>query len=146
MLILKRLSIWLLETALEALLLGMALSSLLGVTQHAYARDVAVGFVWISTMFFSTGYLLTTGIARAVWQPRRVWLYSMLAMLLFLVHFEILNYSAGGIFDAAKRTLIRIVGACIVFACTITGGAVLRKWSRTQGPSSRAGASSATVN
>jgi hypothetical protein len=129
MLILKRLSIWLLETALEALLLGVALSSLLGVTQHAYVRDSAVSFVWISTMFFSTGYLFTTGIARAVWQPRKVWLYSALATLLFFIHFEILSYVAGGIFDPTKRAAIRLAGGCIVVLCTMAGGLALRRWT-----------------
>ena len=132
MLILKRLSIWLLETALEALLLGVALSSLLGVTQHAYARDAAVSFIWIGTIFFSTGYLFTTGIARAVWQPRRTWLYSTLATLLFLIHFEILNFAAGGIFDPTRRAAIRITGGFMVVLCTMVGSLALRKWTATK--------------
>ena len=45
MLILKRLVIWLVETSLEALLLGVVLVSLLGDNQHAYIKDLAVSFV-----------------------------------------------------------------------------------------------------
>lgn len=129
MLILKRLAIWLIETSLEALLLAVVLVCLLGDDQHKYAKDLSVSFVWIGTMFFSTGYLFTTAIARAVWRGATVRLYPVVAVVLFLVHFEILNYSAGGIFDLRKRVVIRIVGVCIVLACTFVGNLVLRKWT-----------------
>jgi hypothetical protein len=49
--------------------------------------------------------------------------------VLFFVHFEILNHAAGGIFDAPKRTVIRIAGACIVVACTFAGTLLLRRWT-----------------
>lgn len=129
MLILKRLLIWLLECSLEALLLAVVLVILSGDDQHAYVKDVAVGFVWISTIFVSTGYLLTTGLARAIWQPGRAWQYPRVATVLFLIHFEILNHAAGGIFDPAKRAAIRVAGAFIVFTCTVAGTFVLRKWA-----------------
>jgi hypothetical protein len=129
MLILRRLSIWPLETSLEALLLGVVLVSSSDANQHNFVKDVAVSVVWIATMFFSTGYLLTTGIARAIWQPGRLWPYSMVATALFFIHFEILNHSAGGIFDPPKRAVIRIAGGCIAFACTLLGTLVLRQWT-----------------
>lgn len=128
--ILKRLVVWSVETSLEALFLAVALIAVLGDSQHAYIKDIAVSFVWIATMFFSTGYLLSTGVARAAWQPTRVWLYSLIAVMLFLIHFEILNYAAGGIFDPTKRAVIRISGACIVYACTFAGNLTLRNWTR----------------
>jgi hypothetical protein len=136
MVILRRLFIWLLETSLEALLLGMVLVSLSGDNQQAYVKDLAVSFAWISTMFFSTGYLLTTGIARAIWQAGRAWQYSIVATVLFFIHFEILNHAAGGLFDPPKRAVIRIAGGCVVFACTLAGTLVLRRWT---GTSSKAG-------
>ena len=55
-------------------------------------------------------------------------LYPVLAVVLFLVHFEILNYLAGGIFDLKKRVVIRVAGVCIVLACTFAGNLILRKW------------------
>lgn len=122
---------------METLLLAVILVSLSGNGKHAYIRDVAVSSVWIGAMFFSTGYLFTTGIARTIWQPRRVWLYPMLATLLFLIHFEILNYTAGGIFDPAKRAVIRIAGGCIVLVCTFAGSMALQK--RPAGQSRRQG-------
>ena len=129
MLILKRLSIWLLETSLEALLIGMVLVSLFGCDQHAYGKCLGINFVWISTMFFSTGYLFTTAIFRAIWRGRSLWSYSVAALMLFLIHFEILNHAAGGAFDLPKRAVIRIAGGCIVFACTFAGTLVLRRWT-----------------
>lgn len=125
----KRIVVWLLETLLEALLLSVVLVCLLGDNQHRYAKDLAVSFVWIGTMFFSTGYLFTTVIARAAWRGRFAWLYSGVALVLFFIHFEILNHSAGGIFDAPKRAVIRIAGACIVLACTFVGTLLLRRWA-----------------
>ena len=125
---LKRLLVWFIETSLEGALLAVVLVSLFGCDQHAYDKCLAVNFVWIGTMFFSTGYLLSTGIARALWRGRSIWIYPVVATLLFFIHFEILNYIAGGAFDTAKRSVIRVAGACIVFACTLAGTFALRKW------------------
>jgi hypothetical protein len=125
---LKQLLVWFLETSLEVALLAATLVSLFGCDQHAYGKCLAVNFVWIGTMFFSTGYLFSTGIARAIWRGRSTWIYSVVATVLFLIHFEILNYAAGGAFDPAKRSVIRVAGACIVFACTFLGSLVLRRW------------------
>ena len=129
MLILKRLSIWLCETSLEALLLAGVLVSLFGCDQHAYGKCIGVTFVWVGTMFFGAGYLFTTAIARAVWRGGTVRLYPVVAVVLFLVHFEILNHAAGGAYDPPKRLVIRIAGVCIVLACTFVGNMVLRKWT-----------------
>jgi len=128
MLTLKRLTIWFLETVFEAFLLSVVLVCLLGDDQHKYAKDLSVSFVWVGTMFFSTGYLFTTAIARAVWRGGTVRLYPVVAVVLFLVHFETLNYSAGGIFDLKKRVVIRVAGVCIVLVCTFAGNLILRKW------------------
>ena len=125
---LKRLLVWFIETSLEGALLAVVLVRLFGCDQHPYGKCLAVNFVWIGTMFFSTGYLLSTGIARAMWRGRSMWIYSVVATVLFFIHFEILNYAAGGAFDPAKRSVIRVAGACIVFACTLAGTFALRKW------------------
>jgi hypothetical protein len=128
MLVVKRLTIWLLEIILETALLGVVLVNLFGCDLHAYVKCLAVNFVWIGTLFFSTGYLFSTGVARAIWRGRNVWIYPMIATALFFVHFEILNYAAGGAFDLAKRSVIRVAGACIVFTCTFLGSLALQRW------------------
>ena len=129
MLILKGLSIWLLEISIEALLLAAVLVSMFRCDQHDYGRCLGVNFVWVGTMFFATGYLFTTAASRSVWRIAVRWYYVVVALGLFYVHFEILNYSAGGAFDAPKRTVIRIAGGCIVSACTLAGTLLLRKWT-----------------
>jgi hypothetical protein len=68
MLILKRLAVWLIETSLEVLLLGLVLTLLLGHDQHAFLKDVLIYSSGIVLLFFTTGYLLTTTVARAVWR------------------------------------------------------------------------------
>jgi hypothetical protein len=138
MLILKRLFTWLLETSLEAVLLGVVLLSLFGCDQHVYIKCLAVNFIWIGTMFFSTGYLLSTCVARALWQRRSLWIYPLIATVLFFIHFEILNRAAGGAFDPAKRFVIRVAGGCIVFTCTFLGSLLLRNWMPVRSNSTEA--------
>ena len=133
--LLKRILVWFLETLLEAVLLALTLICLFGDNKHAYFKDFAIGFVWIGTMFFSTGYLLSTIVARAIWRGRSLWIYSVIATVLFSIHFEILNYAAGGAFDPPQRWVVRITGACIAFLCTLAGTFFLRQWG-----SARAGA------
>jgi hypothetical protein len=126
MLILKRLAIWLFETSLEALLLAVVLVSLFGCDQHTYGKCIGVTSVWVGSMFFGTGYLFTTAIARAVSRGVSVWPYSVIALALFFIHFEILNHAAGGMYDAPKRIVLRLAGGCIVLACTFAGTLLLR--------------------
>ena len=78
----KRLVVWFLETVLEALLISVVLVCLFGGNQHRYAKDLAVSFVSIGTMLFSTGYLFTTAIARAASQGRFIRLYPGVALIL----------------------------------------------------------------
>lgn len=125
----KRLAVWLIEVVLEAMLLSVVLLCLSGYTRGTVLKDLTVGFIWITTMFFSTGYLFTTAIARAVWRGRRVWVYSAVALALFFVHFEILNHASGGIFNRPERLVIRTAGACIVLTCTLAGTLILRWWT-----------------
>jgi hypothetical protein len=127
----KRLMVWFAETVLEALLLSVVLLGLSGYTRGTLLKDLTVGFVWIATMFFSTGYLFTTAIARAVWRGGSIWVYPVVALALFFVHFEILNHALGGIFNLPDRVVIRIAGAAIVLVCTFAGSLVLRRWKET---------------
>jgi hypothetical protein len=82
--ILKRLAVWLLETSCEALLLSLFLIVLRDSDQRASAKDFLVLAGSIAFMFFTTGYLLTTAVARVFWRSERLWLYRAIATLLFL--------------------------------------------------------------
>jgi hypothetical protein len=70
MLMIKRLAIWLSETALEVVLLGVVLATMLGHDQNAFVKDVFLYGSGILLLFFTTGYLLTTAIARAFWKGK----------------------------------------------------------------------------
>ena len=128
MLILKRLAVWLLETSVEALLLGLLLIALFGYDQHASGKDLLILASGIVFMFIATGYLLSTALLRAFWRGQTLWSYPATATVLFSVHFEILNVGIGGAFDPVRRLRIRVAGACIAFACTLIGSYLLQKW------------------
>jgi ABC-type Mn2+/Zn2+ transport system permease subunit len=129
MLILKRLVAWLIETFSEVVLLGVVLAVLLGHDKRAFFKDVSIYSSGIILMFVITGYLLSTIIVRAVWRGRTLWSYPAIATVLFFIHFEIMNAGLGGAFEPSDRLRIRLAGACIVFACTLTGTFVLRRWT-----------------
>jgi peptidoglycan/LPS O-acetylase OafA/YrhL len=130
MLILKRLAIWLLEMSLELLLLSLLPFVLYGYDEHAFGNDLLIFLSGVSFIFFRTGYLLSTAVSRAVWGGKRWWSYPAIGTALFLVHFQILNFSAGGAFEFPDRVRIQAAGACIVFACTFVGGHFLGNWVR----------------
>jgi hypothetical protein len=96
MLILKRLAVWFVETSLEALLLGLALIGLFGYDQHAFGRSIGLYVSGIVLLSFTTGYLLTTAVARGTWRGQKWWSYSAIAVALFLVHSQIFFVVSGG--------------------------------------------------
>jgi hypothetical protein len=127
LLILKRFTVWLLETSLGALLLGLALTSIFGHDQNAFARGLGLFVSGIVLFSFTTGYLLTTVVARIVWKGQKLWSYSAIAAVLFLIHSEFFFVVSGGS-TRSQKLLIQAVGACVVFACTFLGSVVPQKW------------------
>ena len=125
----KRIAVWFIETCLEVLLLGLMLTLSLGHDQHAFLKDLLLYCSGVSLLFFSTGYLLTTIVVRAVWKGRRSWLYPAVATALFFIHFEIMNVGVRGAFAPADRFRIRIAGAFVALACTSLGTLALRRWT-----------------
>src|SRR5579859_970542 len=130
---LKRFIIWLLEISCEAFLLSLLLIILQHSGKSASAKDVLILMAAIAFMFYTTGYLFTTVILRILWRSQRLWLYSCIATVLFLLHFEILDIGIGGAFRSSDRGPILIVGMCIAFACSFAGSCALRKWLQTGG-------------
>jgi hypothetical protein len=95
----KRITVWCLETACEALLVSVlliALSPPYGPNPLSLIKDLAAGFFGALGFFFTTGYLLTTAIADAFWRRKRIWVYPLIVSMLFSVHFQILFLAAGG--------------------------------------------------
>jgi hypothetical protein len=130
MLILKRLAAWFIETSSEVFLLGLVLTVLAGYDQHAFLKDLSIYSSGIVLLSFTTGYLLSTVIARIFWRGRTLWSYPVIATVLFFIHFEIMNTGLGGAFEPSTRLRVRATGACIVFACTLAGTFALRKGRR----------------
>src|SRR5258708_28161445 len=128
MLILKRLIVWFVETFCEAMLLGLALIGLFGYDQNAFGKSLGLYVSGILVLSFTTGYVLTTAIARGAWKGQRWWSYSVIAVVLFLVHSQIFFVVSGGSTRPEKLSM-QIAGACIVFACTLAGTFALRKWA-----------------
>ena len=130
MLILKRLAVWLLETLCETLLLGLFLTVFFGFDQHAFGKDLLIYASGVVFLFFTTGYLLTTAILRAVWRSQRLWLYPIISTVLFFIHSQIFFVDSGGS-TPSEKLWIRAAGACIVFACTFAGPFALQMWLPT---------------
>jgi|ERR1700690_1153200 len=128
MLVLRRLTIWLLETFLELWALGLTLICLFGYDQHAFGKSLGLYVSGLALVSLTTGYLLTTAIARGAWKGQRLWSYSAVATVLFLVHSQVFFVVSGGS-TRSEKLAIRAAGACIVFACTLLGSAGLRKWA-----------------
>jgi hypothetical protein len=128
MLILKRLAVWLAEVSLQSVLLGLLLIVLYGDDQHAFGRGLLIYTISTLTMFFTSGYLITTAISRVVWKGQTFWLYSVVATALFILHFELLNLGLGGAFEPRDRIRIIVAGACAAWVTTLAGTFVLRRW------------------
>lgn len=130
MLILKRLAVWLIETAAEAVLLSLFMN-----TWWGYSDPVKRGFLfqlfgwaWIILTVFmlGSGYLITTAILRAAWKSKKLWTYSAASAVLVLVHLQIFFFVASG-WTTYERLPVQVASACIVFACTFIGGRILQK-------------------
>ena len=127
MLIQKRITVWLVETASEAFLVSVlliVLSTSYGPSQQGLIRDLGTGFFGTLLFFFTTGYLLTTAIADALWRNKKIWVYPFIVSILFSVHLQIFFLVTGG-WDSAERLPVRIAGPCIAFACTYVGSSIL---------------------
>jgi len=126
--VLKRMVVWFFETLFEAVLLALALIGLFGYDQHALGRSFGIYLSGVLLLSLTTGYLLTTAVARAAWRVRNWWTYPALAVTLFLIHSEIFFVISGGSTRSEKLTM-QIAGACVVFACTLVGTFAVRKWA-----------------
>jgi hypothetical protein len=129
----KRITIWFLELQCQALLLSVLciiLSLPKGPREEGIFRDLVLGFNFVSTLFYSTGYLLTTAILAVFWRGQRLWFYPVIAATLFSIHLQILFFALGDV-PSSEKLPVRLAGPCIVIASTLVGGYFLRRWDRT---------------
>ena len=129
-----RLTVWAIEVVLQAVLIGLLLVWLFGHDRYSLARGLLIYIDSILVMFFLTGYLLTTAISRALWRGHIPWIYSVIATALFTFHFELLNFGIGGAFESRDRARILFIGAFFAFLTTLSGSAVLLRWTMQRDP------------
>ena len=130
-----RLSVWMFETFCQALLLGallIATSLHNGLDQKGIISDLIFAVCCVMTAMFLTGYLLTTMLCRIFENSRRLWLCPAISSGLFSIHFEVLNLAVGGAFERPDRILLRVLGPCFAFVCTVTGSFILRRWIKAR--------------
>ena len=126
--IIKRLTIWLVETIAIVVLLGLGWWLVVDQDQaRGISRDILLAITWIGLFAFSTGYLLTTAISRTIWKDLRLWSYPLIAVALFFIHSQICFITFGTL-NEAQRLALQIPGSLTVFACTFAGGLGLRRW------------------
>ncbi|MGB0123581.1 MAG: hypothetical protein WBP63_09130, partial [Silvibacterium sp.] len=102
--------------------------ALFGHDQHAVGRSLAGYAAGIVLLSFTTGYLLTTAVARGAWRGQKWWSYSAIAVALFLIHSEIFFVISGGS-TRPEQFSMQTAGVLVVFVSTVAGSWVLRKWT-----------------
>lgn len=131
MLILKRLAVWLIETAAEAVLLSLFMNTWRGHSDPVERGFLLQLFGWagiiLVVVMWGSGYLITTAILRLAWKSQRLWAYSAASVALALVHLQIFSLLAGNGWLADGELPVQVASACIVFACTFVGGWILQK-------------------
>lgn len=126
---LKRLSIWLLETLCEVLLLSVFLLAFWGERDPHPGKAFLFSLSVVILLSISTGYLFTTVVFRIFWRRRSWWSYPCIAVALFFIHAEIfLNAMIRA--SQMENVPIVVAGICIVFGCTVGGSFLLRRWSK----------------
>ena len=79
-------------------------------------RDIAALLIETLTFFGITGFAVTTLVMRLILRGRWMRAYSIIAVVLFLIHFEIMNRMVpGGVMEPHARLIFRFVGSCLVF-------------------------------
>lgn len=135
--ILKLLTVWLVEALAAALLLG-GLFGALSAPDVTNFLSMLPG-VWalaagIAAVLFLHGYYLLAALAGVFFRSRKLWVYPPISATIFVIYTHIVfirlkpDLSSSG---RATEFPFLIVGACLVFACAMVGNLILSKWVRT---------------
>jgi hypothetical protein len=126
----KRVSIWFVELIMQSGLMILVLFLLVRPRGITDAKGIFVLLLLIMLYLGITGYAFSTVISRILWRDSRWWTYSTFSAFLFLVHFLLFNFVAGGkLLDEYNRPLFIMWGMCIAFCVTSLGSFVLKLWS-----------------
>jgi hypothetical protein len=126
--VIMRITTWAIEMLVQAVLLTIFIISISHVDSHVSPKDVLFLVVSVLIYFGLSGYTVTTLVARILLSDNRVWIYSIVAPMLFLIHFEFVNRMvAEGFMDPHNRVLMRVIGSFLVLVVTIAGSFALKK-------------------
>lgn len=128
---LKRLCIWTGEIVSQAV--GLSILLLSSPSDISPAGEIYKLALAIITAFVMSGYAWTTLVARLMFKSSRIWLYPVIAVLLSLIHFEVLNRQVGP-FDTTFAFKVRSSSVVVVFMITILGSFALNHWRRGAHP------------
>lgn len=126
--ILKRFTVWLVETLCEVpllMVLALVLSGRSG--ERSLADDLGLLLFGAAIVFMiGSGYLLTTAIFGIRLRSQNRWVYPVIAATLFVAHEQFLF--TGWKLPDVSHVKTQAFGAWIVFACTFMGNWFLRNW------------------
>ena len=105
MVILKRLTVWLVERCVEALLLGVVFGYLLLRNFSSVFPDLWRLAGIVAVVLFVHGYYVTTALFGVVWRSRKSWVYPAIAAVLLVIHTRILFSRAGSDFTPEARAM-----------------------------------------
>jgi hypothetical protein len=95
----------------EALVFDIILLVMSHVSVPITAKDIAAILIETLTFFCVSGYAVTTLVLRLALRGRWPHVYPVIAPLLFLAHFEVMNLLVpGGLMDTYNRFVFRVIG------------------------------------
>ena len=138
--ILKRLTVWALERAIEACLLGGLFGYLVSATDQLLTLRNALSAFWVFGMavavfLFFCGYYVTTAFFGVIWRSSKIWIYPTIILSLFVLHTHIVFMGTARDFTPEGRAVelpFALGGAGIAFLCAFAGSRILNKWTNAR--------------
>jgi hypothetical protein len=122
----KRLLVWAAEWLVQSLLIVFLLILMIRTGLTPVKDFLTLALTVLIYQSFS-GYPITTALSRVFWDKRQLWTYPAFCALLFLIHFEVLNYFFNGnLLSAPLRLIFILAGMSIAFGTALLGAYTLR--------------------
>ena len=127
-----RLSAWLAEMLVESLLF-IIVAIVMSHAGHPTTRDIAALMIAALTCFVILGYAVTTLVLRLALRGRWLRVYPIIAPLLFLLHFEIMNIMVpDGLMEPHNRLKFRVIGSGVVLVVSTAISFMLEQLGRSR--------------
>ncbi len=129
LLMLKRMTVWFIETLCAAALLGAFLIVWFGPSGIGIMREFLGTVGMIIFISGRTGYVATTLIGRLLWKRQIALWYPAAAAVLCIIHGLDFFISIRSAADPGN-IFVLMAGVCAVFVCTLAGSYVLLRWEQ----------------